>query len=446
MKRILCVFAFAVLCAAPVAAQFSYPTIGPCQTLAGSGTPEGARFGSVCDTYWRTDAPNAGIYVKTSGTATNTGWTQLGGGGTVTSVALTAPGIFSVVGSPVTGSGTLAISLASQSDNLVFASPNGSAGAPTFRQVVFGDWGSNGCLSGAIPKWDGSVWQCGIDVGAATGAPSTATYIVQTASADLSAEQALGTLGTGIVKNTTTTGVLSIAVGGTDYYAPGGTDVAFADGGTGISSASDDTTLVSSGSAWVASALPSCSNATTSKLLYTTSTNAFSCGTDQSGGGGVGVFVVRQPTDSEPPASNFASFDTRNNHPVLDFDAATNESTHFSGVLPDGYAGGGITVTVIWAATSATSGDVVWEAAIERIDSLSLDIDADSFATAQTVTITAAGTSGQVKYSDITFTNGAQMDSLAAGEAFRVKITRNAASGSDTMTGDAELVMLVVKE
>lgn len=67
--------------------------------------------------------------------------------------------------------------------------------------------------------------------------PSDATYITQTASAGLSAEQALGALATGILKSTTTTGVVSIAVQGTDYYAPGGTDVAVADGGTGASTA-----------------------------------------------------------------------------------------------------------------------------------------------------------------------------------------------------------------
>lgn len=53
------------------------------------------------------------------------------------------------------------------------------------------------------------------------GAPTTATYIVQTADAGLSAEQALGALATGILKSTTTTGVLSIAVAGTDYVIPG---------------------------------------------------------------------------------------------------------------------------------------------------------------------------------------------------------------------------------
>lgn len=71
------------------------------------------------------------------------------------------------------------------------------------------------------------------------GAPTDATYITQTANAGLSNEQALGALATGILKNTTTTGVLSIAAQGTDYYAPGGTDVAITDGGTGASTATN---------------------------------------------------------------------------------------------------------------------------------------------------------------------------------------------------------------
>lgn len=69
------------------------------------------------------------------------------------------------------------------------------------------------------------------------GAPTDATYVTQTANASLSAEQAMASLATGIVKNTTTTGVQSIAAAGTDYYAPGSTDVAVADGGTGSSTA-----------------------------------------------------------------------------------------------------------------------------------------------------------------------------------------------------------------
>lgn len=47
--------------------------------------------------------------------------------------------------------------------------------------------------------------------GTTSGAPSTATYITQTPDTGLSNEQALSALATGLLKNTTTTGVLSIA-------------------------------------------------------------------------------------------------------------------------------------------------------------------------------------------------------------------------------------------
>lgn len=45
-------------------------------------------------------------------------------------------------------------------------------------------------------------------------------YIIQTADANLTNAQVLGALSTGILKNTTTTGVLTIAAAGTDYYSP----------------------------------------------------------------------------------------------------------------------------------------------------------------------------------------------------------------------------------
>jgi hypothetical protein len=57
----------------------------------------------------------------------------------VTSVGLALPNIFTVTNSPVTTTGTLTGTLASQTANLVFASPNGSTGAPTFRALVGAD-------------------------------------------------------------------------------------------------------------------------------------------------------------------------------------------------------------------------------------------------------------------------------------------------------------------
>lgn len=154
------------------------------------------------------------------------------------------------------------------------------------------------------------------------------------------------------------------------------------------------------------------------------------------------IFV---PLDGEPPASNFATLDTRNNHPVADFDTTTGESLMFTSVMPRNYGGGGVTVSVIWAATSATSGTIGWLVGFERIDDGGLDIDADSFASNQTLTAeTVDGTSGIPDYGEVAFTNGAQMDSIAVGEAYRLKITRDVAN--DTATGDAELLAIEIRE
>lgn len=160
------------------------------------------------------------------------------------------------------------------------------------------------------------------------------------------------------------------------------------------------------------------------------------------------TLAIFKPIENEPPTSNFATLDTRNNHPVLDFDGSADEETVFSGYLPANYAGGGLTISTFWALTSATSGSLRVQAAIERIDLSSLDIDADSFASFQSAGGSAPGTSGHVIKVDVALTSGAQMDSLAANENFRLKIRRDAdgTSGTDDIATDAELLRVVVKE
>lgn len=63
-----------------------------------------------------------------------------GGGGSVTSVAMTVPTILSVAGSPITSSGTLALTLTNQAANIIFAGPaSGASTTPTFRSIVNAD-------------------------------------------------------------------------------------------------------------------------------------------------------------------------------------------------------------------------------------------------------------------------------------------------------------------
>lgn len=157
------------------------------------------------------------------------------------------------------------------------------------------------------------------------------------------------------------------------------------------------------------------------------------------------TLLVFTPHNNEPPAANFATLDTRNLHPVLDFDAATNEHAVFSAVMPRTYTGGGLTVYIHYAMTSAEADDIDWDVAFERIGDQQLDIDGDSFAAANSVdNTTVPATTGLVDIVNVTFTDGADMDSVAVGELFRLKVTRDATS--DTAAGDAELLAVEIKE
>lgn len=151
---------------------------------------------------------------------------------------------------------------------------------------------------------------------------------------------------------------------------------------------------------------------------------------------------------SEAPASNYATFDARNRIPVLDFDDTVDESTEFGLFMPRHYGGGGVTVTVGWMATTATTGTISLDVAFKSVTDDADDLDTKAFAAANNVNPTTASASGEVDYATVTFTDGADMDSVAAGEYFRLQIKRDGDSttSTDNMTGDMELLFLEIKE
>jgi hypothetical protein len=112
---------------------------------------------------WCARSDNSKVYVITGSDPTQVGsWTALsyptGTGGTVTSVALTTPGLlFNVSGSPVTGAGTLAFSLKTQTANTFLAGPTTGADAtPTMRALTAADLpvmvaSGAGHAGGAVP-------------------------------------------------------------------------------------------------------------------------------------------------------------------------------------------------------------------------------------------------------------------------------------------------------
>lgn len=188
-----------------------------------------------------------------------------------------------------------------------------------------------------------------------------------------------------------------------------------------------------------------CLEADASGNIVTAASDA-ACG---SGAGGSKPFISWSANQAILPASGFPQFSTRNSHAVLAYDQDADECAYFEGILSGSYAGGGLTLSVDFISTSDTSNThaVGWLGAIERHDS-GTDIDADSFASDRSVSTTITSTAGNTVRSTITFSSGAQMDSLAAGEGFRVRLCRDGDGSvvTDSMTGDAGLTHVALGE
>lgn len=112
-----------------------------------------------------------------------------------------------------------------------------------------------------------------------------------------------------------------------------------------------------------------------------------------------------------------------------------------------GYAGGGLTLTFLWS-SGATSGNVVWSAAIRRIADDAEDIDtAHTYDYNNASADATASASREIAYTTLTFTDGADIDSLANNEEFILRVRRVATDAGDTLnSNDAELWDVWIKE
>ena len=154
-----------------------------------------------------------------------------------------------------------------------------------------------------------------------------------------------------------------------------------------------------------------------------------------------------------PPGTLYATQDVRvggstpaESAEIFDFDAATIEYMDFLCRLGEAYAAGGLTFSICWMASSATTGVTRWGIAIRRLVDDAEDIDGSHTYDFNDVDATTASATGEQAYDTIAFTDGADMDSWAAGEFAIVRVRRNASHANDTMTGDAELISISGKE
>src|SRR5688500_16816225 len=122
----------------------------------------------------------------------------------------------------------------------------------------------------------------------------------------------------------------------------------------------------------------------------------------------------------------------------LNFDASTEEQCYWSFRMPADYASAPV-LKVQYKMASATSGNVIIEGRVAAVtDGDATDVVAKAFGTANTSSATAVpGTAGHLDEISLTLTNA---DSVAAGDFVVVYLNRDAANGSDTATGDMEVI------
>lgn len=163
--------------------------------------------------------------------------------------------------------------------------------------------------------------------------------------------------------------------------------------------------------------------------------------------------AVFWPSGNKAPATLYATLDVMvgTSTPVeaflvLDFDDTTVEYADFDGQMPPAYAGGGVTATFIWSAAAATNNGA-WAAAFRDVpdDAEDLDTTAFTYDYNQTADLTPPSAVGEVAYDTLTFTNGADMDSVIAGSYYRFRVKRPAPSGTK-ITGDQSLHCIVLRE
>ncbi len=138
---------------------------------AGGGAfTTGSLSGNTTKLATTTGALSAGhtVAIDASGNFIDSGGTG-GGSGTVTSVGLTAPSWLTVSGSPVTVSGTLALTGTSEPANQVLASPNGSSGAVVPRSLVNADLPASGVTAASYTSANITVNAQGIVTAASNG-------------------------------------------------------------------------------------------------------------------------------------------------------------------------------------------------------------------------------------------------------------------------------------
>lgn len=146
---------------------------------------------------------------------------------------------------------------------------------------------------------------------------------------------------------------------------------------------------------------------------------------------------------SNPAASNYGVLAWVNQTPYVSFASGTTITSFFIGVIPQGanLSANGIKVRLSWNSASATTGNVNWGAAYERLGNAT--VASDHYGSQVTQATTVGGTVDVSVETDISLPYS-DMNSSVAGDPFRLQIQR-VTGGSDTMSGAAQLFTVTIE-
>lgn len=153
---------------------------------------------------------------------------------------------------------------------------------------------------------------------------------------------------------------------------------------------------------------------------------------------GIETYCSWDASQGKPTLSAFATFDTRGDLLVLDFEDSAREETYFVDFLPyHALTNNGLRVVVEWSATTAVTGNCRWGVQFDTLTGIA----GDSYDIAFVGQSTMAAVSGETVTTTITVT---AVDLLTGGDMFKLKVFRDAQNSNDTLLGDAELIGVAI--
>ena len=105
----------------------------------------------------------------------------------------------------------------------------------------------------------------------------------------------------------------------------------------------------------------------------------------------------------------------------------------FNGIMSEYYSGGGVTCTIVWT-HSANTGTIGWSLGFRTL-TLGENLTSSHTYDYNSIAPTVPSQINEVGYDDITFTDGADMDNVGAGDFFSIKIYRDSGSGTTRLLG-----------